>query len=180
MEEMNSFYCVTLAWWINCRKLCGCTRSRLRYKNRTTSGWRCKVILILIIKPTRCTDFSNLFLEAVSKPVWHIPLLCVQWKTPDDGQRNCPKHVELYSENKFEKWVRLVGFIIRIYHDARSPEGQMCKVMWSSPALCWTTGFIDLLHTIVTENMLCSILFLIFFPMCLFEFSRWSICVVKA
>ena len=27
--------------------------------------------------------------QAVSKPVWHIPLLCVQWKTPDDGQRNC-------------------------------------------------------------------------------------------
>jgi hypothetical protein len=25
---------------------------------------------------------------------WHTPLLCVQWKTPDDGQRNCPKHVE--------------------------------------------------------------------------------------
>jgi len=24
----------------------------------------------------------------------HIPLLCVQWKTADDGQRNCPKHVE--------------------------------------------------------------------------------------
>jgi len=90
----------------------------------------------LIIKPTRCTDFSNLFLEcnsacfgqflcpslgvfhcthdngichtglltaceqeqdgrffsqAVSKPVWHIPLPCVQWKTPDDGQRNCQK-----------------------------------------------------------------------------------------
>ena len=81
----------------------------------------------LVIKPTRCTDFSNLFLEwnstcfgqflcpssgvfhckhrngichtglqtawdqdqdvpswscsqAVSKPVWHIILLCVQWK----------------------------------------------------------------------------------------------------
>jgi len=32
--------------------------------------------------------------QAVSKPVWHIPLLCVQWKPPDDGQRNCPKHVE--------------------------------------------------------------------------------------
>jgi len=31
--------------------------------------------------------------QAVSKPVWHIPLLCVQWKPPDDGQRNCPKHV---------------------------------------------------------------------------------------
>jgi len=87
----------------------------------------------LIIKPTRCNNFSNLFLEwnstccgqflcpssgifhcthsngtwirmelhvpswscsqAVSKPVRHTPLLCVQWKTPDDGQRNCPKHV---------------------------------------------------------------------------------------
>jgi len=35
-------------------------------------------------------------------------------KTPDDGQRNCPKHVEFYSKNKFEKLVPLVGFIIRI------------------------------------------------------------------
>ena len=44
---------------------------------------------------------------------------------PDDGQRNCPKHVEFYSKNKFEKLVHLVGFIIRIYHDAQSPERQM-------------------------------------------------------
>jgi len=34
--------------------------------------------------------------------------------TPDDGQRNCPKHVEFYSKNKFEKLGHLVGFIIRI------------------------------------------------------------------
>ena len=33
---------------------------------------------------------------------------------PDDGQRNCPKHAEFYSKNKFEKLVHLVGFIIRI------------------------------------------------------------------
>jgi len=128
---------------------------------------------ILIIKPTRCTNFSNLFLEwnstcfgqflcpssgvfhcthssgichtaceqdqdgpavlfwscsqAVSKPVWYIPLLCLQWKTPDDGQRICPKHVEFYSKNKFEKSVDLVGFIIRIYVDARSPDRQKKK-----------------------------------------------------
>jgi len=43
-------------------------------------------------------------------------------KTPDDGQRNCLKHVQFYSKNKFEKLVHLVGFIIRIYHDGRSPE----------------------------------------------------------
>jgi len=65
--------------------------------------------------------------QAVSKPVWHMPLLCVQWKTPDDGQGNCPKHIEFYSKNKFEKLVHLVGFIIRIYHDARSPERQIWK-----------------------------------------------------
>ena len=45
----------------------------------------------------------------------HVPLLCVQWKTRGDGQRNCPKHVEFYSKNKFEKLVHLVGFIIRIH-----------------------------------------------------------------
>jgi len=30
----------------------------------------------------------------------------------DDGQRNCPKHVEFHSKNKFEKLVHVVGFII--------------------------------------------------------------------
>ena len=49
-------------------------------------------------------------------------------KTPDDGQRNCPEHVESYSKNKFEKLVQLVGFIRRIYHDARSPERQSCII----------------------------------------------------
>jgi len=31
-----------------------------------------------------------------------------------------PKSQYIYSKNKFEKLVHLVGFIIRIYHDARS------------------------------------------------------------
>jgi len=52
-------------------------------------------------------------------------LLCIQYYTPDDGQKTCPEHVELYSKNKFEKLVHFVGFIIRIYHDARSSE---CKI----------------------------------------------------
>jgi hypothetical protein len=70
--------------------------------------------------------------QAVSKPVWHIPLLCVQFKTPDDGQRNCPKHAEFYSKNKFEKLVHLVGFIIRIYHEAPSPERQKSGFCFSN------------------------------------------------
>jgi hypothetical protein len=42
----------------------------------------------------------------------HIPLLCVQWKTPDDRQRKCPKNIVSF-RNKFQKLVHLVGFIIR-------------------------------------------------------------------
>jgi len=34
-----------------------------------------------------------------------------QWKTPDDGQRNCPKHVEFLDINKFGKISASVGFI---------------------------------------------------------------------
>jgi len=127
------------------------------------------------MKPTWCTNFSNLFLEwnstcfgqfpcpssgafhcthsngichtglltaceqdqdvpswscsqAVSKPVWHIPLLCVQRKTPDDGQGYCPKHVEFHSENKFEKLMHLVGFIIR--------NLSRCMVTWTYQTFC--------------------------------------------
>ena len=97
---------------------------------KAVPSWSCRVC---IIKPNRCTNFSDLFLElnsttlqdqdgtavpswscsqAVSKTVWHIPVLCVQWKTPDNGQRNCPIHVEFHSKNRFEKLVHLVSFII--------------------------------------------------------------------
>jgi hypothetical protein len=37
---------------------------------------------------------------------------CVK-RTVLDGQKTCPKPVEFYSKNKFEKLVHLVGFIIR-------------------------------------------------------------------
>ena len=84
--------------------------------------------------------------QAVSKPVWHIPLLCVQWKTPDDGQRNCPKHVEFHSEKKFEKLVHLVGFIVRKLSWFTVVPSWSClqavsKPVWHIPLLCvqWKT-----------------------------------------
>ena len=40
-------------------------------------------------------------------------LLCMQYQTPDDGQKTCPKRVDFYSKNEFEKLVHLVGFIVR-------------------------------------------------------------------
>jgi hypothetical protein len=125
--------------------------------HRDSPSWQ-----ILIMKATRCTNFSNLFWKwnstcfgqflCTSWGVFHCThgnmymsyrfrdrseqdprrlqpdparklstslydiylLLCLQWKTPDDGQRNCPKQVEFHFQNKFEKLVHLVGFVIRI------------------------------------------------------------------
>jgi hypothetical protein len=50
----------------------------------------------------------------MSSNLYDINHCCVySKKTLDDGQRNCPKHVDFYSEKKFEKLVHLVGFIIK-------------------------------------------------------------------
>ena len=59
-----------------------------------------------------------------SNGICHRGLLCVQGITPDGEQRNCPKHVEFHSKNKFEKLVHLVGFIIR--------NLTRCTVTWTS------------------------------------------------
>jgi hypothetical protein len=50
-------------------------------------------------------------LEAVIKPARNIPMSNAQQKTPDDGQRKCPKHVEFFDKIKSGKFMRLVGFI---------------------------------------------------------------------
>jgi hypothetical protein len=147
------------------RILCSCDRA----------SWQ-----ILIIKPTRCTNFSNLFWnetlhvsdsssvhhqelstahtamvyvrfvdsfragsgsnwvpswfcccsKAVYKPVWHMPLLSVQWITPDDVQRNCPKHVEFNFQNNFEKLLKLVGFVKR----RKNTQRVLTFKMWLSQA----------------------------------------------
>jgi len=78
------------------------------------------------------TDLLTVCSLAVTKPLWHTPLLCVQWKTPDDGQRNCPKHVEFYSKNKFGKINASSWFIIRIYHDV----GHLNVKFFYIPQLC--------------------------------------------
>jgi hypothetical protein len=83
----------------------------------------CKQICnrVLIIKPTSWTNFSKFIFgiklyifRTVPLPIirsfslytqqWYMSYrfaACVQWKTTDDGQRNCPKHVQFYSKNKF-------------------------------------------------------------------------------
>ena len=65
-------------------------------------------------------------------------------KTADDEQRNCPKHVEFYSKNKFEKLVHLVGLNVRICHDTRSPERQKTHAVFGT--VC-TRGYAKLKKT---------------------------------
>jgi hypothetical protein len=72
-------------------------------------------------------------------------LLCLQWKTPDDGQRNCPKNVEFHSKNKFEKLVHLVGFTVR--------NLSLCTVTWTSNL--WYFVFVDSLKMEVRCRNIC-------------------------
>jgi hypothetical protein len=72
--------------------------------------------------------------KAAHKLVSHIPSLSVQWITPDDGQRNSPKHVEFHFQNKFDKLVHLVCFIIR----KKAPL--VCEVWYprnTIESVCW-------------------------------------------
>jgi hypothetical protein len=52
------------------------------------SGWNCSSILTLL---------GN----GHQKPVLNLPVPNVQYRTPDGGQRGCPKQVELYNRIKF-------------------------------------------------------------------------------
>ena len=64
----------------------------------THSNGICHTGLLAAVEQDGTSWFCS---TAVSKHVWHIPLLCVQWKTPDDGWRNCPKHVQFHSQKYF-------------------------------------------------------------------------------
>ena len=72
--------------------------------------------------------------KAVYKPVWHIPLLSVQWINSWWRTDELPETCRVSCQNKFVKLVQLVGFIIKKFvtmhghmlrctvtcHDARS------------------------------------------------------------
>jgi len=51
--------------------------------------------------------------KAVYKPVWHIPLLSVQWINSWCWTDELSKTCTVSCQNKFVKLVQLVGFIIK-------------------------------------------------------------------
>jgi len=101
-----------------------------------TFMWPCCIVTnFFVIKPTRCTNFTNLFChenlhvldssdsfragpswpcsKAVYKPVWHIPLLSVQWINPWWWTDGLSETCRVSWQNKFVKLVHLVGFITK-------------------------------------------------------------------
>ena len=68
------------------------------------------------------------------------------WWWTEELSETC---VEFYSKNKFEKLMQLVGFIIRIYRDTRSPERQFIaihghlNVNLSRYTVTWTSIYRD-------------------------------------
>ena len=85
----------------------------------------------------------------------------MQAETPDDGQRNCPKHVEFHSKNKFEKLVHLVGFNIQIYHDARSHERQVSKGVKKNHVILRLTKKLEVLNMNLIAQTLRNLLYFI-------------------
>ena len=57
--------------------------------------------------------------------VYVVQVMLTACQLADGGQSNCPKNVEFYFENKFKKLMHLVGFVIKMYDDARSSERQI-------------------------------------------------------
>ena len=89
-----------------------------------TFMWRCIVTNFFIIKPTRCTNFTTLFWHEtlhvsdrssvhVYKPVWHIPLLSVQWINSWWWTEELPETCRVSCRSKFVKLAHLVGFITK-------------------------------------------------------------------
>ena len=64
-------------------------------------------------QPDSARKLSHNLHEAYQSP-------CVQWITPGDGHRRCPKHVGFCGKNKFWILMHPVGYFYETYHDART------------------------------------------------------------
>ena len=101
--------------------------------------WRCIVTNFFLIKLTDALISLIYFCQETlhvsgslsahhqdsSTVWWHIPVPNVQWRTPDDGQTDCPKHVEFLDKNKFGK---LVGLLVLLKINLTRCAERNCSV----------------------------------------------------
>jgi hypothetical protein len=102
LSIIRSYSLYTQQWYMSYRQLSSSSRIRMELQFHPDPG------------------------RKLSTSLYDVPLLCVQWITPDDGQRYCPKHVEFYLQNKFWEISASDWFYYNeICHDVRSHE---CKI----------------------------------------------------
>ena len=88
------------------------------------------------------------------EPIVSSETSAIRTQTPGNYPKRNNLHVESYSKNKFEKLVHLIGFIIRTYYDARSPERQVLpSELLSHEAVCCV------IDVCVSEVFLCPVHF---------------------
>jgi len=105
---------------------------------------------ISIVKPTRCTCFSNLFYFVLALYMFRTVFpsiigslrLYIQHQVYVKPSETC----RVLLQNKFEKQVHLVGFTIEIYHDARPYKRQICQVtvhrsFQTSTCMCYNKNY---------------------------------------
>jgi hypothetical protein len=83
---------------------------------------------------------SGFLSRAVYKPVWHIPLLSVHWITVNNSwwwTEELSETCRVSFQNKFEKLVHLVGFIIRMNYWV-----YVLHVMYSQTAVVCNVGLL--------------------------------------
>jgi len=79
---------------------------------------------------------ANALARKLPANLYDIYLLYVQWKTPDDGQRDCPNHVEFQSKNKFEKLVHLSWFYYKKFFCNSSEISLYQQKAWNGSYKC--------------------------------------------
>jgi hypothetical protein len=74
-------------------------------------------------------------LRAGSGCKWvHVPVPNVQWISPEDGQRNCPKHVDFRTRINLEIGASVAFYCKEICYDARSYER---KIIHTTNFVTW-------------------------------------------
>ena len=74
--------------------------------------------------------FADRLLSANMYDIYHC---CVCSEKPLMMDRGTVRNMQrFYSKNKFEKLVHLVGFVVRIYYDARSAERQIWRGLFTT------------------------------------------------
>jgi len=93
-------------------QICWQLASRIRTELVPSWSWSQASSVLILLASCQQTCMTYTIAVCTVKNSW--------WCTVE-----LPETCKFYSKNKFEKLVHLVGFIIKIYHDARSPERQI-------------------------------------------------------